>query len=331
MADRVSQLNWEAIRAFIILARTGSLRKASGVLGLSINTVRRHLDMLEKDLDAVLTKRGYEGVELTAEGEEFLKAVGPMETAVLNAQRRSVKGLSPLSGFVRVSVTEGIGTYWIMPRLVELQRGHPNMVIELNCTMRPPDLVKMEADIGVQTDRPSDPEMISVKLGRMHATLFASPEYLATFGRPHSLEDIGNHKIVEQIAPQVRHEEYDRLFADKKREGFVSIVTNTSSAHYAAVAMGAGIGMLPTYLWALKGRVEHIDLGYQIPYDIWLVFHRVSRRVDRISLTLDWLRDIFDPVKFPWFRDEYIPPARLVEAVRKTRVRQQFDILAGPN
>lgn len=326
MADRISQLNWEAIRAFIVLARNGSLRRAASDLGLSTNTVRRSLDLLEKDLGAVLVTRSYEGVELTAEGKEFLTAVSPMEQTALSAQQRSTSGLAPLSGFVRVSVTEGIGTFWIMPRLVEFQRAHPNMIVELNCTMRPPDLVKMEADIGIQTSRPTDPDMMAAKVGRMHATLFASPEYLATFGRPKSVQDIMNHKIVEQIAPQVRHEEYDRLFGEKKREGFVAIVTNTSTAHYTAVTHGAGIGMLPTYLWALNGGVEHIDVGYQVPYDIYLVFPRISRRIKRISLTVDWLREIFDPSAYPWFRDEYIPPGELKDAARKARTRFGFGV-----
>jgi DNA-binding transcriptional LysR family regulator len=328
-ADRLGHLNWEAIRVFLVLERAGSLRGAAATLGLAINTVRRHLDILEKDVGAVLIKRGYDGIELTREGREFSEAVSPMQLAALDAQRIARRGFSPLSGFVRISVTEGIGTFWVMPRLVEFQRAHPRMVIELNCTMRPADLVKMEADVSIQITRPTDPAMKAVRIGRMHATFFAAQDYLTTYGRPTSIEEMTAHKVVEQLSPQVQHQEYDRLFPGKARDGFVSVVTNTSTAHYWAVAKGAGIGMLPTYLWAIGARVEPVDVGYHTSYDIWLVYHPESRRIRRVSVTIDWLRGLFDPKEFPWFRDDYLAPQQLEDAVRTSRVRDQFDVFSG--
>jgi hypothetical protein len=40
------------------------------------------------------------------------------------------------------------------------------------------------------------------------------------------------------------------------------------------------------------------------------------------------LRKLFDPNEFPWFRDEYVPPNRLEDAVKKSRVREQFSVFA---
>ena len=323
-AERLARLNWEAIRVFLELADNGSLRGAAVTLGLSTNTVRRHIDILEKDVGAVLIKRGYAGVELTPEGRALVDAVAPMQRAANDALRIARRGFSPLSGFVRISVTEGIGTFWVMPRLVDYQRAHPRMVIELNCTMRPANLVKMETDIGIQITRPTDPDMKAVKLGRMHATFFATREYLATYGRPRSIEEMAAHKVVEQLSPQVQHQEYDRLFPGRERSGFVSIVTNTSTAHCWAVVNGAGIGMLPTYLWAIGAPVEPVEVGYHTSYDIWLVYHPDSRRMRRVAATIDWLRGLFDPNAHPWFRDTYLPPDKLEDAVRQSGVREKF-------
>ncbi len=329
-AERLGQLNWEAIRVFLELERAGSLRAAASKLNMATNTVRRYVDILEREVGVVLMKRSYGGVELTPEGRELCEAVIPMENAAFDVRRMAQRGFSPLSGYVRISVTEGIGTFWVMPRLVEFQRVHPKVILEVNCTMRPPDLVKMEADIGIQITRPADPDVKVVKLGCMHAMFFAAPEYLETFGRPRTIEELASrHKVVEQISPQVQHEEYDRLFGGKSRRGFVSVVTNTSTAHYWAVAKSAGIGMLPTYLWAIGARVEPVDVGYHVSYDIWLAYHPQSRRVRRIAATIDWLRHLFDPAEYPWFRDEFLKPDRLEDAVRKTLVRSHYDVFAG--
>ena len=327
--DRLRRLNWEAIRVFLALSRTGSFRAAAAELGMALNTVRRYVDVLEKEVGAVLAKRGYEGVELTPEGRELCEAVKPMETAAFDVQRIAQRGFSPLSGAVRISVTEGIGTFWVMPRLVEFQRAHPKMILELNCTMRPPDLLKMEADIGIQIARPTDPEVKAIKLGKMHAMFFGARSYFETFGRPVNLEEMRNHKVVEQVSPQVRHDEYDRIFPGKPREGFVAVATNTSTAHYWAVAKGAGLGMLPTYLWAIGARVEPTDVDYHVSYDIWLAYHPNAKRTRRVSVTIDWLRKLFDPKEFPWFRDEFLRPNQLGEAVEKSGVRELFDVFAG--
>ncbi len=171
--------------------------------------------------------------------------------------------------------------------------------------------------------------MKAVKLGRMHATFFAAQEYLATFGRPKSIEELGMHKVVEQLSPQVQHQEYDRLFPGKERSGFVSVVTNTSTAHCWAVMKGAGIGMLPTYLWAIGARVEPVDVDYHTSYDIWLVYHPESRRMKRVAVTIEWLRSLFDPKKYPWFGDEYLSPGELEAAVAETGVRAQSDVFGA--
>jgi DNA-binding transcriptional LysR family regulator len=327
--DRLRHLNWEAIRVFLALGRTGSFRAAAVELGMALNTVRRYVDMLEKEVGAVLAKRGYEGVELTAEGRELRDAVRPMESAAFDVQRIAQRGFSPLSGFVRISVTEGIGTFWVMPRLVDFQRANPKMIIELNCTMRPPDLVKMEADIGIQIARPTDPEVKTIKLGRMHAMFFAARSYSDTYGRPRTLDEMRTHKVVEQVSPQVRHDEYERIFPGQSREGFVAIATNTSTAHYWAVAKGAGIGMLPTYLWAIGARVEPTDVDYHLSYDIWLAYHPDSKRNRRIAATIEWLRRLFDAKEFPWFRDEFMRPEEFAEAAESSKVRELFDVFAG--
>lgn len=327
--NRINRLNWEGIRVFLALRRTGALRAAAQELGIATNTVRRHLDLLEKEVGAVLVRRGYDGIELTPEGKELCEAVLPMENAAVDVQRIAQRGFAQVSGLVQIAVTEGIGTFWVTPRLVEFQRSHPKVIAELSCTMRTPDLTKMESDIAIQIVRPTDPDLKTLKLGRMHVAFFAARSYLETYGRPKSIADLGKHRLVEQIAEQINYEEYDRLFPGRPREGFVSVVTNTSTAHYWAVAKGAGFGALPTYLWAIGAKVEPLEVDFHLSYDIYLVYHPESKRVRRVAVTIDWLKHLFDPQEFPWFRDEYIPPQELERFIATSRARELFDVFSG--
>lgn len=310
--DRLRDLNWETIRVFLALGRTRSFRAAAQELGIAINTVRRNLDELEREIGGSLASRTARGVELSAEGIELYAAARQMEVASFALQRVARQGFAELSGAVRISVTEGIGAFWLMPRLIEFQRSHPKITLDLNCTMRLPDLGRVETDIAIQIERPTDPDVKFVKLGRMHAMPFASKGYLATYGRPASIEEIGSHRIVHQISPQlVELDAVDRLFPDAPRTGFVAVTTNTSTAHFWAVASGVGLGMLPTYLVALGAPIEPVEVGLRTRYDIYMVYHPTSSKVRRVTAAMEWLRKAFDPKVHPCFQDDFVAPAEL--------------------
>ena len=58
-----------------------------------------------------------------------------MEQASLSLRRYLDQDLTT-RGVIRCAVTEGLGTYWIMPRLLEFHRANPYSVIDLNCHIR---------------------------------------------------------------------------------------------------------------------------------------------------------------------------------------------------
>jgi DNA-binding transcriptional LysR family regulator len=303
-------LNWEDVRVFLEVGRRESFRAAASELGISFNTVRRHVERLEHMTKMLLLARHAQGIELTKEGRSFLATAQRMADAANDVRRLS--RVSPsVAGRVQISLTEGLGTFWIMPRLVSFQRAHPKIILEVNCTFREPDVSRMEADISIQLTRPKHSDLKTVRLGRLHVMPFASPDYLRTYGTPQNLREVESHKIVEQLSPQLDVTAVDRLFPGKPREGFVSMVTNTSTAHFWAVARGAGLGMLPTYLTCLGARIVPVDLDLTIKHDIWLSYHPDGKRLKRVGLAIDWLRENFNAAQFPWFGDEFVHPNEL--------------------
>ena len=89
--------------------------------------------------------------------------------------------------------------------------------------------------------------------------------------------------------------------------------TNTSSAHIGAISQGVGIGWVPTYVQAISGQMIPIDVAdeFRLPFDIWLTYHPDAGRIPRVRKMIEWLVDVFDPRKYPWFRDEFIHPNEL--------------------
>src|SRR6266446_3028378 len=55
---------------------------------------------------------------------------------------------------------------------------HPSLLVDLRCAMESADVLRMEANLAVQFVRPSAPELIVTKLGRLHVYPFASRSYV---------------------------------------------------------------------------------------------------------------------------------------------------------
>lgn len=322
--------DWEAIRIFLEVARHGSFRSASDALGISINAIRRRINELELQLGVTVFTRHVDGVRATAEGETILLAAKQMEAASFGVIRARDRTTAPLSGEVKLAVTEGLGTFWVAPRLIEFQRAHPKLLVDLSCAMRSADVLRLEADAAVQLTKPTNPDLKLVKLGRLHTMPFAGQSYIDTYGLPTTFQEGLNHRIVLQVADQTATQEiYDRLFAGKPQLGFVAMRTNVSSAHVWAVAKGAGIGVLPTYVHALAAKVVPVDVGPRFQFDIWLTYHPDAGRIPRVRRMIDWLIDSFDPKQFPWFRDEFIHPRELPKEYRGAPLANLFDGFFG--
>jgi len=305
--------NWEAVRAFLEVARTGSFRAASQTLHLSVNTLRRHIEDFEKETQTKLFTRHADGVRLTCEAEGLVAAAQRMELASFDMVRSRAPDPS-VRGEVRLSVTEGLGSFWVAPQMVEFQRKYPDILIDLQCSMRPADVLRLESDIGIQIVRPADNDLRMVKLGRMHTMPFASREYLAHHGRPKDFREMSGHKLVLQVSEQPDLLAFERVFPGISQVGFVSIRTNTSSAHFWAVLNGAGIGILPTYIAPMR-LVEPIDMNMRFAHDILLTYHPDLAKIPRVRLVIDWLVEAFSPKRYPWFCDDFIHPQDLPDDV----------------
>jgi len=305
-------LDWESVRIFLEVARAGSFRTAATKLGMTGHGIAKRIEQLEHQLGAMLFTRHRDGVRLTADGDHLLSCAVRMEEASLGFVRRRGMLTQPLHGEVRIACTEGLGTFWVTPRLLEFARAHPQILVDLNCSMhRPDDIVaRAQADLAIQIEQPSPRDLIIRRIGRMHIIPCASKSYIDTYGLPKTEEEVGErHRIVLMHADQGRARAlYDRLYPERPQTGFVAMRTNVSTALYAAIVNGLAIGCLPTYYFAIGASVIPLHAEWAYPFDIWLSYHPDLGQVPRVRRMIDWAIEQFDPQKFPWFRDDFIHP-----------------------
>jgi DNA-binding transcriptional LysR family regulator len=315
--DEVLDASWDDLRSFLACARYKSFRNAAEELGLTSTTLMRRIDRLEESIGCKLFLRDQSGLTLSDEGSAMIGDVMEMERHAFNIFRRAARS-DDAAGTVRVAVTEGPGNFWILPRLIDFQKTYRKITVDLRCAMEQADVARLEADIAIQLERPTNPELIVTKLGRLHIYAFVSEGYRKLHGVP-TLSEIRNHRLVIQHAPQVDDSAYARVLGLTSLEGIVGIKTNSSIGVLYAIERGAGMGFLPTSLVALGADLVAVDLGVHHHADLWLAYHKEFRNSDRHKIVIDWIKKIFDPKLYPCFRDEFIHPNDLIPLMARSK------------
>ncbi|TCR68351.1 LysR family transcriptional regulator [Bosea sp. BK604] len=323
-----ADINWEDIRIFLKVAEVRSFRTAAAQTGYSPKVVTARINALEHQIGAVLFNRDARGAELTTAGTVVRERANLM-LASAQSLRALCDRRQPIRRTVKVGCTEGIGTFWLLPRLIELSESYPGIHVQLDCETRPRNVKTLDVDIAVQLDRPEvDPDLKIVRLCSVHVVLFAAQRYIEKHGKPERRADLVDHNVLEIAGAQIRSEalELDKLGRDPRE--FVNLSLNTASAQLVAAKHGAGITAMPTFTVTLTDGLVHVAEDWALRRDVWLVFHRQAAELPHVRKTIDWIKQAFDPNRYPWFRDSFVKPGEIATITRdrETRaVREGYD------
>ena len=145
-----------------------------------------------------------------------------------------------ISGEVKIAVTEGAGTFWLAPRLVELQRAYPKLLVNLKCAMSPADVSNLEADLAVQLVRAELSGIESRAVRFLHTMPFAAQSYINTYGLPTSLEELKTHRLVLHVAEQTQHKALFAQFAGRTCRWIGTVALTDKRRQRASVGRGQG-------------------------------------------------------------------------------------------
>lgn len=326
----LDEVHWDDLDLFKAVAVAGSLRKAAIRLGISVNTVRARIDRLEQTLGVQLFERSREGVRISAEGTRILDVALEMQS--LSSQIRAGDTTRALArpGQISISCSEGVGEFWLTPRLAALQERLPGTVISLNNDFDQHRIHTARHDIALSFARTSDPDMIVSRIATLHFALYASARYLARFGEPASLDEASDHRLVVQEAAGLNPQSLTLFIGEFEASRLSIVKVNTSYSLYWAVANGVGIGALPTYVRAISRNVRPLDLPVQLRFDLWMSYHRSSRANPVLRSTVEWLREAFDPIRYPWFSDKFIHPNEFERQLEDAAVHSLYPLGEQP-
>jgi len=187
--------DWPDLAVFVAVADTRSFTRAASKLGLSTSAISHAMTGLEERLGLRLLHRTTRSVAPTAAGERLLAALVPAMDGVAAA----LAGLAELreepAGLVRLTVHRDAVARLLAPRLPELARKFPKVVLEIVADDNLVDIVAERFDAGVRLGEMLDKDMVSVRIGPdERAAIVASPEYFTRHPRPKTPQDLRQHR-----------------------------------------------------------------------------------------------------------------------------------------
>jgi DNA-binding transcriptional LysR family regulator len=257
----VTIADWDLYRLFFAVAETASISKAAVRVGLSQPTLSRRMAELENHLGVPLLYRTSSGVTMTAEGRRLYGNASALLSSFEDFERDFRLEAGERGALIRISASDGMTRYWLLPRLQKYMATHAASRFEVAATVETLSVIDHDLDFVIRLGDPRDPELVGRKAARLMFGLFASRDYLASHPRIRRRPDLnisdvlagGNHPsaLVQHEAPRLR--------------------IGPMACRYAAVTTGIGPALMPVPFAVADGLVEILPHEARFEQDIWLL------------------------------------------------------------
>ncbi len=285
------RLDWDDMKCFLAISRTGTLSGAAQELGVTQPTMGRRLGRLHERVGAALLQRTPTGFVLTAAGERVLAHVERMDEEALAVGRALTGEDDRLSGEVRITTVEAFGAHILVPELPVLFDRYPKLTIEIDVDTRSLSLARREADVAIRMAAFRQHEIIVRKAGLMAFAVYASSAYLKRFGNPIETASSGHRIITLQTSLLDMPE--GSWFNRSMSEADTVLATNSREGQIKACLAGTGLACLPRYLADPYNGLVRVELTSEPPArEIWVGTHQDTRGSAKIRAVLDWIEGL---------------------------------------
>jgi DNA-binding transcriptional LysR family regulator len=278
-------MNWDDLRIFLSVARTGSVSGAGRQLGVQHSTVSRRLQQLEKSLGVRLLEKKRSGYELTPAGEDLRDAAHRMEKEVLGVDGVLGQDTS-LSGVLRVTTVGNIASSFLMPILARFSQLYPEVTLQLTVSNADVSLPEREADIAIRVTRSPPELLIGKKIGKIASTVYGSKPYLKRMrARNEPPTWIG-----------VSCCDYHKRWTKKlSGEDAFSFCVDEPIITHETVRQGLGLAILPCHMGDRDPKLaRYMDPPAEMDMDLWVLFHPDLKRTERVRVFREFISAEFE-------------------------------------
>ena len=183
----------------VTAAKTESFTAAARELGMQQPSVSAAIKQLERDLGLTLFERRKRRVFLTPQGRKLYADA----SKTLNDLEKSITALQSdeRARYVTLSSSSAFAHYWMVPRLHQLHRAHPNVDLRLQSSLREPELDHESIDLGIRLGTGTWPGYDTAMIAKESIFPVAHPRLAAGTDAPRSIMDLTHQPLIHLEEP----------------------------------------------------------------------------------------------------------------------------------
>jgi DNA-binding transcriptional LysR family regulator len=295
---------WTELELLVQVAETGSLSRAAEALELSNAAASRHLSALEDRLGARLVERNTRRLYLTDTGQEFYNRARTVLADLKDAELAVNATVLNPTGVLRITASLSFAMHHVAPLLREYTQRYPNVTVHVEAANRYMDIIDNNIDVAIRTREIEPDSNITVRrLAQTRRILAASPRYLAQHGRPNTLEDLQDHKLL--IYTHANNPNELRF----TRKGQTTTLTvkgllesNDGQILRSAALDGMGILVQPTYILyedMVAGRLVPVLDDWDLPrLTVNLAYPSRKHLSAKVRTFIDFMAEHFEKMNY---------------------------------
>ncbi|MFO0744674.1 MAG: LysR family transcriptional regulator [Myxococcota bacterium] len=285
--------DWDDLRYFLAVLRTGRLALAGRALGVRHTTVGRRIAALEEGLGQRLFLRTADGLKPTAAGARIQRHAESIEAQVVGVLTAAPEPESGVGGRVRLALVDSWAGAWLAPELPELARRHPGLVLEVLTGAAPLSLTRGEADVAVRLPRPKQPDLSATYLAEPAVGLYGRPELVRRHAAALAADAPDGAGVpLGMYTPSFAFLQVGAWFRALARTADVRLVTTSTPTLVGAAAAGHCLAVIPRFIAAAVPGLVSVGGRDLSRHKTWAVVHRERRREPQLRAVVDFLKAI---------------------------------------
>jgi DNA-binding transcriptional LysR family regulator len=288
----------DAMEMFVRIVETGSLSAVARELNTTQPTVSKQLTALERRLNTRLLHRSTRKLNLTESGASYYESCKRIVDQVREAEGTLNVLQTSLTGHLHVNTSIAFGELFMTGWVLDFQRTHPDLQIELSLNDRFVDLVEQGVDVAVRIGKLIDSSLIARRLGQTRRIAIATPAYLAKHGCPKTPHDLVHHNCLMYSYLSTGNE-----WAFRGKDGEIRVKvsgnfkSNNGHALREALLANVGVAVTPDFLASdvlRDGTVRAILPEYEpMPFDINAVYLSNRMVSTKVRAFVDYMQREF--------------------------------------
>jgi DNA-binding transcriptional LysR family regulator len=181
-------MDLNAVQILVAVVQAGSMTAGAERLGVPLPTASRRIRALEQALKVELLERSARGVKLTEAGARLFEHASRGLDILHEGHDAVVSDQAHIKGKLRLSVPPSFSPWW--PLISDFQKDHPDIRVQLLSTERRVHPVEDGIDVVLRVGEVEHEALIVRHLLKYRHVLVASPQFLASHGRPEHPHDL---------------------------------------------------------------------------------------------------------------------------------------------